>query len=736
MIWGCLSEAGIGQVNLCEGRMNQAAYKVIPEKQLIHSAQAMFPKSEDCFFQQDIVPCHTARSIKVWMKDHHIKFLSFLSWPDLNPIENFLNVIKTKMDSHKPSNKEEQLTLLYQEWHKVTQKHCERLVESMPRRMKAGYGAHIAIYYVGCVRYGDIQQLLIVSDHRAAFDYCEHYSPDCDTAAPDTPQSQDPNQDEYYPEAAEGDEGYYYEYPYYEDETTATVKPTKATGEEVVRPQPDFEEEETPATTEAPAIVITEAAIVETIVDRKVVDPTTYEYNYGNNEYYYYTPQPDEETIYSEGEGTEEKETIDETFIDRKVEVVTSIVTVISNSSGNSESGAGSRRQENIDEGFTEETVDSYDTMYEYPDIISSESDIKGSPAITIDDYEVGGGARGEKGQKGEPAIIEPGMLIEGPPGPEGPAGYPGPPGTSGSPGPAGDPGERGPPGRPGLSGADGLPGPPGTMIMLPFRFSGGGDGSSKGPQLSQQEAQAQAMLQQARLALRGPSGPMGLTGRPGPLGSPGPSGLKGESGDLGPQGPRGSQGTSGPAGKPGRRGRAGSDGARGMPGQTGPKGDRGFDGLAGLPGEKGHRGESGPHGPPGPPGEDGERGDYGEVGPRGLPGEPGPRGLLGPKGPPGPPGPHGVSGMDGPVGPKGSVGPQGEPGPPGQQGNPGAQGLPGPQGAIGPPGEKGPLGKPGLPGMPGADGPPGHPGKEGPSGEKGTQVRRLCLQHTDVSDT
>lgn len=44
---------------------------------------------------------------------------------------------------------------------------------------------------------GDIQQLLFVSDHRAAYDQCEHYSPDCDTAVPDTPQSQDPNPDEY-----------------------------------------------------------------------------------------------------------------------------------------------------------------------------------------------------------------------------------------------------------------------------------------------------------------------------------------------------------------------------------------------------------------------------------------------------------------------------------------------------------------------------------------------------------
>lgn len=41
---------------------------------------------------------------------------------------------------------------------------------------------------------GDIQQLLIVADPRAAYDYCEHYSPDCETSTNhhDTPQAQEP----------------------------------------------------------------------------------------------------------------------------------------------------------------------------------------------------------------------------------------------------------------------------------------------------------------------------------------------------------------------------------------------------------------------------------------------------------------------------------------------------------------------------------------------------------------
>ncbi|KAM6902073.1 collagen alpha-1(V) chain-like [Xenentodon cancila] len=60
---------------------------------------------------------------------------------------------------------------------------------------------------------GDIQQLMIVADHRAAYDYCEHYSPDCEVPVPDQPQNQDPNTDDLTPE----EDQYYYEYPYYDD---------------------------------------------------------------------------------------------------------------------------------------------------------------------------------------------------------------------------------------------------------------------------------------------------------------------------------------------------------------------------------------------------------------------------------------------------------------------------------------------------------------------------------------
>ncbi|MEQ2184430.1 hypothetical protein GOODEAATRI_007873, partial [Goodea atripinnis] len=311
----------------------------------------------------------------------------------------------------------------------------------------------------------------------------------------------------------------------------------------------------------------------------------------------------------------------------------------------------------------------SNDTQYEEYEIYEDDFDFaERERAETLDVEAI---LRAEKGQKGEPAIIEPGLLVEGPPGLLGPEGLPGPAGPTGPPGPRGDLGDLGPQGRPGLAGVDGIPGPPGTLLMLPFQF--GGD-SQKGPVVSPQEAQAQAILQQTKLSLQGPPGPLGLTGRPGPVGLPGPTGLKGDRGDNGPTGPRGLPGLPGINGKPGKRGRVGVDGGRGAPGETGAKGDRGFDGLPGLPGNKGHLGDRGRPGPHGPVGEPGEKGSDGPVGPRGQPGEPGPRGLVGPRGPPGQPGQQGISGIDGVQGSKGNLGPPGEIGPPGQQGNPGVQ--------------------------------------------------------------
>ncbi|XP_042601348.1 collagen alpha-1(V) chain-like isoform X2 [Cyprinus carpio] len=103
------------------------------------------------------------------------------------------------------------------------------------------------------------------------------------------------------------------------------------------------------------------------------------------------------------------------------------------------------------EEPFTEEYITSdfgtkeYDYSYrDYNEpIIESKTEDTFGPALSAVTDEGGASVRAQKGEKGEPAVLEPGMLIEGPPGPEGPAGLPGSAGPQGPPGSVGDPGER-----------------------------------------------------------------------------------------------------------------------------------------------------------------------------------------------------------------------------------------------------------------------------------------------------
>uniref|UniRef100_A0A8C1TKC6 Collagen, type V, alpha 3a n=1 Tax=Cyprinus carpio TaxID=7962 RepID=A0A8C1TKC6_CYPCA len=349
--------------------------------------------------------------------------------------------------------------------------------------------------------------------------------------------------------------------------------------------------------------------------------------------------------------------------------------------------------------------------------------------------------------------------------------GLPGIPGITGPPGPSGDPGDMGPEGRPGLPGADGIPGPPGTLLMLPFHY--GGD-SQKGPVISAQEAQAQAILQQAKVrhrsgdngapGSRGEDGPEGPKGQSGPLGEPGPAGIAGEKGKLGVPGLPGYPGRQGskdisnvffglsfkgPPGKdglpghPGQRGEPGFQGKTGPPGpagvvgpqgktgETGPTGDRGHPGAPGPPGEQGlpgvtgKEGAKGDPGPAGLPGKSGPAGRRGFRGERGLPGTPGTAGLKGGEGPPGVAGQIGATGERGPAGPAGAIGQPGRTGGVGPPGPMGEKGEPGEKGSIGPAGrdgEQGPVGLPGPAGSPGPLGEDGDKGETGGAGQKGSK--------------
>uniref|UniRef100_A0A672SQM2 Collagen, type VII, alpha 1 n=1 Tax=Sinocyclocheilus grahami TaxID=75366 RepID=A0A672SQM2_SINGR len=412
-------------------------------------------------------------------------------------------------------------------------------------------------------------------------------------------------------------------------------------------------------------------------------------------------------------------------------------------------------------------------------------------------------GRAGELGEAGRPGdkvkrrrALGPAGLpgLGGPPGPKGdsvsaqsdvpgPRGLPGPQGIRGDAGPVGSPGptgergytgsrgEKGDKGASGESGKDGSPGSPGEP---------GKPGPDGKPvrnkfqllycqfiiQMNFNCSLVYSLFNLSSSFFKGPPGPQGNRGLPGPPGTPGAigeggkpgvpgrdgvpgkdglpglSGKQGIAGPFGPPGLKGEQGDSGPPGKvrpygpPGLT-LPGTAGERGLPGSPGPKGDKGpaaIKGERGAVGDPGDSGENGLRGPPGPKGVKGEAG-VGMPGPQGQPGPIGLKGDSGLPGPPGPPGPRGVDGTPGLAGQRGEAGQPGPPGPPGdrvlldknevhcvrQIYYPFSLFFLHIQGEIG-------VGVPGLRGERGDPGPRGEEGRAGTDGERGLTVNILLL--------
>lgn len=76
----------------------------------------------------------------------------------------------------------------------MTNQHPESVWHSnVNRDVNRAHGSYNV--FVSVLRFqGDIQQLLIVADPKAAYDYCEHYIPDCDVPHKDTLQAQEPEE--------------------------------------------------------------------------------------------------------------------------------------------------------------------------------------------------------------------------------------------------------------------------------------------------------------------------------------------------------------------------------------------------------------------------------------------------------------------------------------------------------------------------------------------------------------
>ena len=137
MVWGCMSSAGVGNLEFIEGTMDKNMYLNILRRNLLQSAENLDIKEKFRFYQ-DNDPKHKAAVAQSWLiwNCPHLMTPPAQS-PDMNVIENLWALLDKNIRSHKISNKEELKKALLEEWQKITLETTQKLVQSMPTRIQA-----------------------------------------------------------------------------------------------------------------------------------------------------------------------------------------------------------------------------------------------------------------------------------------------------------------------------------------------------------------------------------------------------------------------------------------------------------------------------------------------------------------------------------------------------------------------------------------------------------------------
>jgi hypothetical protein len=140
MIWGCMTWEGVGYATKIDGRMDGDLYISILDDELQATMDFYDVTADNIIFQQDNDPKHTCKKAKKWFQDHDMQVLIWPAQsPDLNPIEHLWSHLKRKLGEYEePARGINELWERVQVvWDKIPAEECQKLIESMPRRVEA-----------------------------------------------------------------------------------------------------------------------------------------------------------------------------------------------------------------------------------------------------------------------------------------------------------------------------------------------------------------------------------------------------------------------------------------------------------------------------------------------------------------------------------------------------------------------------------------------------------------------
>lgn len=137
-IWGCIGELGTGCCTIYTGRMNAKNYLGVLENHFKPSIELLQRPGEKVIFQQDGATCHTAKTVKRWLRKEGVELLEWpANSPDLNPIEHIWVEIDKKLAINQPNSMAELEEALQRYWCEITRQQVLSYIESMPERVEA-----------------------------------------------------------------------------------------------------------------------------------------------------------------------------------------------------------------------------------------------------------------------------------------------------------------------------------------------------------------------------------------------------------------------------------------------------------------------------------------------------------------------------------------------------------------------------------------------------------------------
>ena len=138
MLWGCVSEVGMGQLTRIEGKLDAEAYYRVLRYQMAPAMRCQGGR-QVLIFMQDNAPAHKSKKALTFLQRNNYVVLDHPAQsPDLNPLENIWWAIKqTLLDMPLPSNADDLYEKIKQIWENYPKDELVKYIESMPSCIEA-----------------------------------------------------------------------------------------------------------------------------------------------------------------------------------------------------------------------------------------------------------------------------------------------------------------------------------------------------------------------------------------------------------------------------------------------------------------------------------------------------------------------------------------------------------------------------------------------------------------------